>query len=279
MSQVNPQLITTNVNFIQQDASMEEAVKKMVENKISSLLVHDHDNRVVGILTERDVVHKFTLLILTDKMTRTVGTVMTRPLMYACAAKFDVEIPDLHRKFGIRHFPIVKKHKSAAEELKVDDVVGMVSTTDLARTYFAQTTQQATQKTLVKAIDSVPKKKKFDTKARPNLIIVCRNSDEGNFYQSIFEQLDFSVDLESEISEKFEEKLSDASNVLIEFDTLAPDEQRYILQGIKSWPGQLVVSTAREDLLPVFRKHLHSHHQHVAMKPLNLPHCAWLFSK
>lgn len=268
-------LITTNVAFIHQDASMEEAVKKMVAKKISSLLVYNHEDIVVGILTERDVVQKFTLLILTDKMTRSVGTVMTRPIIYACAEKFDDEIPRLHHKYGIRHFPIARHHKAPSEPVKTNEIIGMISTTDLAREYF-----KGNFKNQPKDPWATPSTGQKSTPgSRPVLTVLCKDREEGNFYQSIFEQLDFSVDLESDIGSQFTEKLRDDTKILIEFDTFDQEEQRKILGQLKSWPGQLVVSTAREDLLPIFRKHLHGRHQHVALKPLNLPHCAWLFGR
>jgi hypothetical protein len=72
--------------------------------------------------------------------------------------------------------------------------------------------------------------------------------------------------------------LKDDSCVLLEFDSFTPEEQKHILTGLPAWPGHLVVTTGREELLDVFRKHLHSSHQHVALKPINLPHCAWLFA-
>ena len=272
------QLIQTNVAFIHHDATMDEAVKKMVALQISSLLVYDHEDRVVGILTERDVVRKFTLLILQDKMSRTVSTVMTRPLVCASAGNFNEEIPRLHAELGIRHFPIVRGDLVARGAPLVSDIVGFVSTTDLAREYLHRL---------------ATKQREPSTPRLPvALTVICRNRSEGNFYQNIFEQLNFKVAVETAISEEIAKNFRADSRILIEFDTFPAAEQKIILEGLKSWPGRMVIATSREELLPVFRKHLNrqdsrSHHAHghpsheqlqqVALKPLNLPYCARLF--
>ena len=256
------QLIQTNVAFIHHDATMDDAVKKMVAHQISSLLVYDHEDRVVGILTERDVVRKFTLLILQDKMSRTVSTVMTRPLVCASAGNFNKEIPRLHAELGIRHFPIVRGDPVARGAPLVSDIVGLVSTTDLAREYLHRLAAKP-QEPVVPRIPVA-------------LTVICRNRSEGNFYQNIFEQLNFKVAVETAISEEITKNFSTESRILIEFDTFPAAEQKLILEGLKSWPGRLVIATSREELLPVFRKHL-NRHQQVALKPLNLPYCARLF--
>lgn len=258
----NQQLIQTNVAFIHHDATMDDAVKKMVAHQISSLLVYDHEDRVVGILTERDVVRKFTLLILQDKMSRTVSTVMTRPLVCASAGNFNKEIPRLHAELGIRHFPIVRGDLVARGAPLVSDIVGLVSTTDLAREYL----HRLAAKPQEPAVPRIP----------VALTVICRNRSEGNFYQNIFEQLNFKVAVETAISEEITKNFSTESRILIEFDTFPAAEQKLILEGLKSWPGRLVIATSREELLPVFRKHL-NRHQQVALKPLNLPYCARLF--
>ncbi len=256
------QLIQTNVAFIHHDATMDDAVKKMVAHQISSLLVYDHEDRVVGILTERDVVRKFTLLILQDKMSRTVSTVMTRPLVCASAGNFNKEIPRLHAELGIRHFPIVRGDLVARGAPLVSDIVGFVSTTDLAREYLHRL---------------ATKQREPSTPRLPvALTVICRNRSEGNFYQNIFEQLNFKVAVETAISEEIAKNFRADSRILIEFDTFPAAEQKIILDGLKSWLGRLVIATSREELLPVFRKHL-NRHQQVALKPLNLPYCARLF--
>ncbi len=274
----NRQLIQTNVAFIHHDATMDEAVKKMVALQISSLLVYDHEDRVVGILTERDVVRKFTLLVLQDKMSRVVSTVMTRPLICANALNFKEEIPRLHAELGIRHFPIVRGDLVALGVPLVSDIAGLVSTTDLAREYLNRLATKQQE-------PSPPR-------LPVGLTVICGNRSEGNFYQNTFEQLNFKVTVETAITGEIVKNFRADSRILIEFDTFPAAEQKIILKGLNSWPGRLVITTSREELLSVFRKHLkrqdsrshhahghqsHDQHQHVALKPLNLPYCARLF--
>jgi CBS domain-containing protein len=274
------QLINTNVAFIHCDAPMTEAIQKLVENKISSLIVYDHQNHAVGILTERDIVRKFTPLILNDKMTRSVSTIMTRPLVCASANNFDEDIPRLHAELGIRHFPLVRGDLVTRGAPLVPDVVGFISVTDLARQYLYRLAREASKRRgkPLKAGPAARPLAKSPNKTRPALSIICKSMDEGNFYQKIFEQLEFKVSVEQEFTPRLSRKFTDDSRILVDLDSFSTEEQRHILQGLPHWPGRLVIATGREELLPVFRKHLHGHHQHVALKPLNLPHCAWLFA-
>ena len=70
--------INSTVSFAKHDMLMQDVVKEMIDKKISSVLVEDDKGMIVGIITERDIVRKFTLLDLEDKLQRTVATIPTR---------------------------------------------------------------------------------------------------------------------------------------------------------------------------------------------------------
>lgn len=271
-------LISTNLSFIHRDDTMAIAVERMASRKISSLLVYDNEERVVGIVTERDVVRKFVpgLFANKDLATKTtVATVMTMPLVCASAGNFARDIPRLHGELGIRHFPIVRGLYVTRGAPLVPDVVGMVSTTDLARHYLKRLARKGPDP----VTESVDYASLVDTSETRPLLVLSKDSEMAKFYQAVFSQMNFDVSTEPAILPGMVGQLKDSSCVLLEFDSFTPDEQKQILRGLPAWPGQLIVATAREELFATFRKHLHGSHQHVALKPLNLPQCAWLFGR
>jgi CBS domain-containing protein len=106
---------------IDAEATVFEAVQKMVEHNVGSLLVTDTGN-VVGIVTERDYLRRVTLEGRTDRETR-VGDIMSGPLVVGTAETTVDECMALMTDRRIRHLPVVAD----------GDVVGLVSIGDLVK--------------------------------------------------------------------------------------------------------------------------------------------------
>ena len=121
-------LINTAVTFVSQEMPINEVVQKMIETKISSVLVCDEREMVVGIITERDIVRKFTLLEMEDKLTRKASTIMSRPLQFISERRMLEEIKEKYIESKIRHFPVLK-----GKEPKVKNIVGIISVTDVLK--------------------------------------------------------------------------------------------------------------------------------------------------
>ena len=112
----------SNVVTIDPTATLENAVKTLAENKIGALLVLGPDRRVIGILSERDIVRVLaehgagvlskplaqvmTRKVVTCSQTETVGTIMERMTV----GKF-------------RHVPVIEQ----------DQVVGVISIGDVVK--------------------------------------------------------------------------------------------------------------------------------------------------
>ena len=110
-----------NVLRIEASASVFEAVQKMVEANVGSLLVTDGGD-IVGIVTERDYLRRVTLEGRTDKDTA-VGEIMTAPLVVVTRDTDIDECMAIMTDRRIRHLPVVED----------GDVVGVVSIGDLVK--------------------------------------------------------------------------------------------------------------------------------------------------
>jgi CBS domain-containing protein len=107
---------------IEADASVLEAVKRMVEANIGSLLVRD-DGEVAGIVTERDYLRSVALKGPTDEQV-TVREIMSSPLIVVSPETTIDECMALMTDRRIRHVPVVGED---------GDVVGIVSIGDVVK--------------------------------------------------------------------------------------------------------------------------------------------------
>jgi len=106
---------------IEAEASVFEAVKRMVEANVGSLLVTE-GGEITGIVTERDYLRRVALEGRTDKETA-VGEIMSSPLIVVTQQTTIDECMALMTDRRIRHLPVVDEGK----------VVGVVSIGDVVR--------------------------------------------------------------------------------------------------------------------------------------------------
>jgi len=112
---------TGDVLQIDGDATVFDAITKMVEANVGSLLVADA-GEIVGIVTERDYLRRVALEGRTERETR-VRDIMTSPLYVATPETAIDECMALMTDRRIRHVPIVDG----------GEVVGIVSIGDLVK--------------------------------------------------------------------------------------------------------------------------------------------------
>jgi CBS domain-containing protein len=105
---------------IEADASVFDAVKRMVEAGVGSLLVTDGDE-IGGIFTERDYLRRMTLEGRDDKDTA-VREVMTAPLIVVTPETDVDECMAIMTDRRIRHLPVVEA-KEIVGILSIGDVV------------------------------------------------------------------------------------------------------------------------------------------------------------
>jgi CBS domain-containing protein len=110
-----------NVFTIDADASVFEAVQRMVEENIGSLLVTER-GEIAGIVTERDYLRRVTLEGRTDRETA-VREIMSKPIIAVAPDMTVDECMALMTDRRVRHLPVVDEGA----------VVGLVSIGDLVK--------------------------------------------------------------------------------------------------------------------------------------------------
>jgi len=110
-----------SVHAIDADASVFEAVQRMVEENIGSLLVTERGT-IAGIVTERDYLRRVTLEGRTDRDTA-VREIMSKPLIAVSPETTVDECMSLMTDRRVRHLPVVDE----------GTVVGLVSIGDLVK--------------------------------------------------------------------------------------------------------------------------------------------------
>jgi len=117
------EIMTRGVMTIKRDASVMEAMKQMVDRRVTSLIVEKESERgVYGIITRKDIVNKVIAYNKDLKNTK-VSEVMSEPLMTISPDMSIETVARLMAKTDIRRFPVMEGNK----------LVGMVSNSDILK--------------------------------------------------------------------------------------------------------------------------------------------------
>jgi CBS domain-containing protein len=111
----------TDVLKIDASATVFDALTKVVEKNVGSILVTE-DDKVVGIMTERDYLRKVAIHGRTSHDTQ-VREIMSSPLVYVTPETTIEESMAIMTDRRIRHLPVVEN----------DEVVGIVSIGDVVK--------------------------------------------------------------------------------------------------------------------------------------------------
>ena len=114
-------------------ASVFDAIKVMAERSVGSLLVME-DEKIVGIVTERDYARKVILLGRSSETT-TVAEIMSTEVVTATAEQTVNECMTLMTEKRIRHLPVVADGK----------VIGLISIGDLVQAIISDQQQEIEQ--------------------------------------------------------------------------------------------------------------------------------------
>lgn len=256
---VNATDIQSNVIYALETRPISEVVALMVEHKISSVLVHDEQKNIVGIVTERDIVRKFTLVDLDGKMTRPIATIMTRGVKFVTTNNLYKQIIDLHLKYRIRHFPIL-----IAKEQKVENVLGIMSITDFLRRFILDKKEETV----------VPK----DSPAIPLGILSTLAYYEA--YRNVFTDLGFTISQVQDFNEFFKKQpKGKASGLIFDMDGYTPEQLKQMVPLVRKYPGKTAYATSNHLMLAPFRKGLNKDLQAIALKPLDISYFSWFFGR
>jgi CBS domain-containing protein len=249
----HPDMGLSQVIHVQDDMLIQDVVQIMVDKGISSVLVCDKKDHVVGIMTERDIVRKFTLLPIQDKMTRTVGTIMTRGVKFITPDKIEPQIIELHLKEKIRHFPVL-----TGDEPLLSHVLGILTITDFLRQYLLVN---------YKNPNDIPP-------TEPKKIPLKVMALDGGIYQKFFSSLGFEVyPLKS-----FSSVGLMPTPVLFDLDGLDQKTLKSQIPMAIKYKGRVVFTTSNPTLIAPFRLALSETHHTISLKPIDLSYIVWFFS-
>jgi len=119
-------------------ASLVEAARKMRDKRVDSLVVSNRNHKVIGIITERDFVHRVVAAMLDPRRTR-VHDVMTSPVISVSPEDSVAAAQQSMAQHDIRHMPI----------LEDGEMVGMLSARDVVAC------QLATQEEMREATEQI----------------------------------------------------------------------------------------------------------------------------
>ncbi len=255
------QMINSNVVFVDRDIPMNDAVQIMIDQRISSLLVTDDTDHVVGILTERDIVQKFTLLDVSDKLTRTVGTMMSRPVKFARLATLKKDVTTMHLEHKVRHFPILNGKDPTKE-----NIVGIVSITDVARQAMLQDSPHNASK----------------QKSQYNLIVVgvlASQRSITNTYIYLFKGMGFAAREVSDIHKFATSPDAKKQALIFDMDGFSDLQLHELIPVAVKSKCFLVITTSNVSLVTVFKKYIDRDHQEIATKPVDLGYLTWILNR
>ena len=106
---------------IEASATVFDAIKRMVESNVGSLLVTDK-GRLAGIVTERDYLRRVTLEGRTEKETP-VREIMSSPLVYVTPDTSIEECMAVMTERRIRHLPVLAESGDVAGVVSIGDLV------------------------------------------------------------------------------------------------------------------------------------------------------------
>ena len=113
-------LMTSNVQYVRPDTSLEEIAQYMRQNDVGSIPVCNDNKEVVGIVTDRDIVLR---AVSQGSPNMTARDVMSSNLVYADSNTNAHEAASLMAKNQIRRLPVVDNNQ----------LVGMLAMADIAR--------------------------------------------------------------------------------------------------------------------------------------------------
>ncbi|MEA3254888.1 MAG: CBS domain-containing protein [Candidatus Altiarchaeota archaeon] len=116
------EVMTRGIISIKEDSLVEDAMKKMLDRRVTSLIVETGGVDGYGIITRKDIVTK---VIAEDKDPGKVGVkdIMSEPLQTVSPDEDIKHVAGLMAESGIRRFPVMKDGR----------LIGMISNGDIVK--------------------------------------------------------------------------------------------------------------------------------------------------
>jgi CBS domain-containing protein len=121
---------------IDAEATVFDAVSKMVESNVGSLLVTE-GGRLVGIVTERDYLRRVAI-VGRDERTTPVREVMSAPIVYTTPESSIEECMAVMTERRIRHLPVLTESREVMGVVSIGDLVKFQSREQSAQIKFLE---------------------------------------------------------------------------------------------------------------------------------------------
>jgi predicted transcriptional regulator len=115
--------MTTRMTTMDRKNSVLDMAKRIVDRNISSVAVTDDKDRIIGILTERDIVKAIANGVPPDGIT--VGSLMSQPVVSIEKGSSVGDAARLMAQRKLRHLLV--------EDIDNREIIGIITVTDLAR--------------------------------------------------------------------------------------------------------------------------------------------------
>jgi CBS domain-containing protein len=119
--------MTRRVVTLTKDIDVIDAIKKLLENKVTSAPVVDEQGRLIGLFSEKDSIKVFLESVYNQGMGGKVGDHMTTGTISVDADSSIVELAEKFDHSSVRSFPVFEDGK----------FVGMISRTDVLKALIA----------------------------------------------------------------------------------------------------------------------------------------------
>jgi CBS domain-containing protein len=120
------EIMSKNIEIVDEFASVQEVATKMRDKNISSLIVNDSFGNAKGLVTERDLVRKLCVRdVYTSKIK--INEIMSSPLVTISPDEGASTATDIMLKHNIRHLLVVD------DSTEINKAIGIVTPRDLAR--------------------------------------------------------------------------------------------------------------------------------------------------
>ncbi len=247
-------LIKRRLIFVEAEQSMVDVVTTMRDQNISSVLVLNRDRLVAGIVTERDIVQKFTLIEKPEKMAVSVAAFMTRPVSFARLSHLEDDVRDMFFQRRLRHFPVSEGSSHESQ------IIGMLTVTDMTAAYL-----QSTKTMKVKVI------------LEP-LVIIAGNETARTRYKTLFEALKFTVITGVQIDRLMKQASDYKYPIVFDIDDFPIELVKKELAKLKVHKGVFILLSSQQALVDPLKKMLDSDVHFVALKPLDISYILRLLS-
>lgn len=241
--------------FVPADASISAVVSRMIERKISSALVVDSAEAVVGIVTERDIVRKFTLLDLDQKSSKKICTIMTKNVKFANLQTLKEDLINLHFRYALRHFPVLLAAGASKE-----NVIGMVTVTDLCKEFL------------------MDERRKLTTRSEKRLFLLPSESDPDHLTAKLLAGFGYDV-VETKMIDQLFVPGPESLPLVVDLegkDFLARDS---ILVRLKPYHGNVIVLTPERPEHGTLKRFCSMPGKSLITKPIDTSYLNWVLSR